>query len=140
MRQISDLVRASMTFPKSESPAAIMHGDKDGDPPLDLAHLARQTAGDRALAQEVLWIFLQQVQSAKEDMPRADPAERRFLAHRIKGAARAVGAFAMADAAERLEAQPAVSALLAGIMHRIEEACHFIGSSGLIDEDRTAPR
>jgi HPt (histidine-containing phosphotransfer) domain-containing protein len=73
------------------------------DGPIDLAHLSRMTIGDESLEQEVLAMF--SAQSAKLlDTLAAMPAEAGTLAHTLKGSARAIGAFAVAEAAGRLEA------------------------------------
>jgi HPt (histidine-containing phosphotransfer) domain-containing protein len=73
------------------------------DGPIDLAHLSRMTLGDESLEQEVLAMF--SAQSAKLlDTLAAMPAEAGTLAHTLKGSAKAIGAFAVAEAAGRLEA------------------------------------
>jgi HPt (histidine-containing phosphotransfer) domain-containing protein len=78
------------------------------DGPIDLAHLSRMTLGDESLEQEVLAMF--SAQSAKLlDMLAALPPEAGALAHTLKGSAKAIGAFAVAEAAGRLEAALAVS-------------------------------
>ncbi|MEO3999838.1 Hpt domain-containing protein [Mesorhizobium sp. CAU 1732] len=71
--------------------------------PIDLDHLARQTLGDTDLQREVLQMFLEQAQNACERLSSADEAERRMLAHTLKGSARGVGAFPIADCAEAIE-------------------------------------
>jgi HPt (histidine-containing phosphotransfer) domain-containing protein len=53
------------------------------DGPIDIEHLGRMTLGDALTAL---------------------PADAGALAHTLKGSARAIGAFAVADAAESLEA------------------------------------
>jgi HPt (histidine-containing phosphotransfer) domain-containing protein len=73
-----------------------------GDGPIDLAHLARMSLGDAALEREVLSLFV--AQSAKLIAALATlPQDARELAHKLKGSARAIGAFAVADAAAGLE-------------------------------------
>ncbi len=49
--------------------------------PVDLAHLSRQTMGDRDLEREVLSLFLHQVQVVGDRMGGATPQERMMLAH-----------------------------------------------------------
>ncbi len=72
------------------------------DGPIDLAHLARMSLGDAALEREVLSLFV--AQSAKLIAALATlPQDARELAHKLKGSARAIGAFAVADAAAGLE-------------------------------------
>jgi HPt (histidine-containing phosphotransfer) domain-containing protein len=73
-----------------------------GDGPIDLEHLARMSLGDADLEREVLSLFV--AQSAKLIGALATfPEDARELAHKLKGSARAIGAFAVADAAARLE-------------------------------------
>jgi HPt (histidine-containing phosphotransfer) domain-containing protein len=72
------------------------------DGPIDLAHLARMSLGDAVLEREVLSLFV--AQSTKLIGALATlPRDGRELAHKLKGSARAIGAFAVADAAARLE-------------------------------------
>lgn len=73
------------------------------DEAIDLAHLERMTLGEPALEDEVLALFA--VQSG--DLMRrlnALPADAEALAHTLKGSARAIGAFRVADAAFAVEA------------------------------------
>ena len=73
------------------------------DGPIDFEHLSRMTLGDPALECEVLTMFV--TQSAKLlDQLVALPPEAGGLAHTLKGSARAIGAFAVAEAAAGLEA------------------------------------
>ena len=74
--------------------------------PIDLAHLSRQTMGDRAVEEEVLGLFLHQTQQVRERIAQSTPAERRLLAHQLLGSARGVGAFAIADCAAEIERRP----------------------------------
>ena len=71
---------------------------------LDLVHLARMTLGDRALEAEVLALFLRQSATLAERAGRADETQLAALAHTLTGSARAVGAWRVANCAERLEA------------------------------------
>ena len=72
------------------------------DGPIDLGHLKRMTLGDESLEREVLAMF--SAQSARLiGTLGALPAEAGELAHTLKGSARAIGAFAVADAADALE-------------------------------------
>jgi len=73
------------------------------DGPIDFEHLKRMTLDDAGLEQEVLAMFA--AQSAQLIGRLADlPEDAPTLAHTLKGSARAIGAFAVADAAARLEA------------------------------------
>ena len=72
------------------------------DGPIDFDHLKRMTLGDAGLEQEVLAMFAAQ-SAGLVDQLLALPADTPALAHTLKGSARAIGAFAVADAAARLE-------------------------------------
>jgi HPt (histidine-containing phosphotransfer) domain-containing protein len=72
------------------------------DGPIDTAHLQRMTLGDASLEREVLAMFAAQAAGLLQAL--ADwPADAAALAHTLKGSARAIGAFAVADAASALE-------------------------------------
>lgn len=75
------------------------------DCPVDHAHLARYTFGNKALELEVLQLFADQAPEYLSQL-RAATSEKawRDAAHTIKGSARAVGAMRVADKAERAEA------------------------------------
>ena len=73
------------------------------DGPIDFAHLKRMTLGDAGLEQEVLAMFAAQSASLLSTLATM-PVDAPALAHTLKGSARAIGAFAVADAAARLEA------------------------------------
>ena len=73
------------------------------DGPIDFEHLKRMTLGDAGLEHEVLAMFA--AQSAKLIGALANqPEDAPTLAHTLKGSARAIGAFGVAEAAARLEA------------------------------------
>jgi len=100
--------------------------------PLDLDHLRRVTFGDRALACEVLQIFAQQSAMLCERIAadNADPKSVAALVHRLKGSARGVGAWRVAEAAETLEGatggQTGFPVGLATLVAALEEAQAFI--------------
>ena len=75
------------------------------DPPvLDVGHLETMTGGDAKLAEEVLGLFRQQVETWRRMLdPMQEPAMWADAAHAIKGAARGVGALALGAACERCE-------------------------------------
>ena len=73
------------------------------DDPIDFEHLKRMTLGDAGLEQEVLAMFAAQSAELMAALA-AVPADAGALAHTLKGSARAIGAFGVAEAATRLEA------------------------------------
>lgn len=90
-------------------------------PVLDLAHLDRQTMGDTALRAEVLALAQGQFDELLPLLEAAADSERVALAHRLKGAARAIGAFALGAAAQALEAAPREAAAMLGVAERVAE-------------------
>jgi HPt (histidine-containing phosphotransfer) domain-containing protein len=73
------------------------------DGPIDIEHLTRMTLGDASLEREVLAMFSAQAVGLVGRL--ADlPADTGALAHKLKGSARAIGAFRVAAAAGSLEA------------------------------------
>lgn len=79
---------------------------KAGASPVDLVHLDRQTMGDRQLQREVLNLLAEQAQAMCARIGQASPGDRAALAHGLKGAARGVGAFMLADCADAIEREP----------------------------------
>ncbi len=73
------------------------------DGPIDIEHLRRMTLGDASLEREVLAMFSAQAVGLVGALA-ALPSDAGALAHTLKGSARAIGAFGVADAAEGLEA------------------------------------
>jgi Hpt domain len=71
--------------------------------PIDRTHLFRMTLGDHVLECEVLQLFDQQAGMLIARMGEANPAGVAALAHTLHGSARAIGAWAIARAAEALE-------------------------------------
>jgi HPt (histidine-containing phosphotransfer) domain-containing protein len=73
------------------------------DDPIDIAHLKRMTLGNASLEREVLAMFA--AQSVRLiDALAGLPSDAAALTHTLKGSARAIGAFQVAEAAEGLEA------------------------------------
>ena len=95
---------------------------------IDLVHLARQTMGDRALESEILGMFAKQMSSARQSMAGANADERKRLAHAIKGTARSVGAFDVAEVAERIERAPLNASLINDLGSEIARALDFINA------------
>ena len=94
------------------------------DGPIDIDHLKRMTLGDASLEREVLAMFASQAVRLIDALA-ALPPEAADLAHTLKGSARAIGAFHVADAAEALEAaikDGEVSEALAALREAIAQA------------------
>jgi len=91
------------------------------DCPVDLVHLARQTMGDRELEVELLALFDRQAAQIAEKLGALDSdgvkGWRADLAHKLKGSARAIGAHAVAAAAENYE-----HCARAGVLRAIDAA------------------
>jgi HPt (histidine-containing phosphotransfer) domain-containing protein len=98
----------------------------DDSPVLDPEHLSRQTAGDAALERELLTLFEAQCEKLRPRLADGHPtAARADAAHTLKGSARAIGAWRLGAAADRLEAalrsgMPDPAA--AGLMPALNEA------------------
>ena len=74
------------------------------DKPVDLVHLSTQTLGDRELETQVLSVFASQAGIYVKTWKAAEGAEaRRRAAHSLKGAAKGIGAWNLAEIAERAE-------------------------------------
>lgn len=75
--------------------------------PVDLAHLACYTGGDAALNAEVLQLFADQsarlMRELNDALDAKDGKSWREITHALKGAARGIGAFGLADAAAHAE-------------------------------------
>lgn len=72
--------------------------------PIDLVYLSSQTMGDRALENEILGMFAAQLpQYAKLIETSVDREEMFRAAHTLKGAARSVGAFQLAELSAEIE-------------------------------------
>ena len=72
------------------------------DGPIDFAHLRRMTLGDASLEHEVLAMFSAQAVGLVGALATL-PSDVGALTHTLKGSARAIGAFGVADAAACLE-------------------------------------
>jgi HPt (histidine-containing phosphotransfer) domain-containing protein len=70
---------------------------------IDQVHLERMTLGDRTLEREVLELFARQTAMTLERIAGSGPACAAAAAHTLKGSARGIGAWRVAEAAERLE-------------------------------------
>jgi HPt (histidine-containing phosphotransfer) domain-containing protein len=92
---------------------------------IDMAHLRRMTLGERDLEREVLLLFAEQSRDLAERLAAA-PTAALALAHTLKGSARAIGAFGVADAAQSLEsalrAQAGIADALGELAATVSEA------------------
>jgi len=74
---------------------------------VDIEHLSRYTGGDEALNAEVLQLFDTQtgelVEKLRAVLEARDAKSWKEVTHTLKGAARGVGAFTLADAAAAAE-------------------------------------
>lgn len=70
---------------------------------IDDEHLRQMTLGDRGLEREVLEIFMRQAALMLRRIAGAKPALAAAAAHTLKGSARGIGAWRVAQAADRLE-------------------------------------
>lgn len=70
---------------------------------IDEDHLGRMTLGDRRLEREVLEIFVRQAALMLGRIRCAKPETAAMAAHSLNGSARGIGAWRVAQAAEKLE-------------------------------------
>ena len=93
--------------------------------PVDIAHLARYTLGDKALEQEVLDLFAAETSNQIEAFKRAQSdKDWKMAAHTLKGSGRAIGAWRLAQAAQEAERLAGVqdTEACAAAIRRVEEA------------------
>lgn len=89
---------------------------------IDLAHLVRQTLGDSVLEREILQLFARQATSLVVSIEAPAQADKRAMAaHTLKGSARAIGAWRVAEAAERAETSGEAT-VTASLRRAVEEA------------------
>ncbi len=83
------------------------HATREASGVLDFTHLVRQTLGDSALEREILQLFIRQSTTLLQGIENPMSRERQLVAaHTLKGSARAVGAWRVAEAAQSVEACP----------------------------------
>jgi HPt (histidine-containing phosphotransfer) domain-containing protein len=107
------ILRVNFTLKANEAfsqwrPPAMTPTARDDSRPVDLVHLNRYTGGDPRLNAEILGLFDRQCQEMlvclerlSKDAP--DAKAWKEITHSLKGAARGVGAFALANAAAAAE-------------------------------------
>ncbi len=100
--------------------------------PVDYAHLKVQAAGDKGVMREVLALFVTHCEQVLTELERADDAKSwKMWTHTLKGSARGVGAFAVADAAADAERHSLDKSKLAPLRVAFAEARTFIGNNPL---------
>ncbi|MGD1935751.1 MAG: Hpt domain-containing protein [Candidatus Phaeomarinobacter sp.] len=125
------------TAQTSDSRTAGPEGPAGADSrPIDLVHLSKFTMGRRDLEAEILGLFRQQLSVSLDKLAAAadkagDDKAWKEAAHTLKGSARGVGAWALADAtadaelltsgAERLAVIPSLDALVVAATSFIDE-------------------
>lgn len=91
--------------------------------PIDLVHLSKYTLGNRTLENELLGLFRTQAGVYLARLADAsDDIEWKNAAHSLKGSARGLGAWALAELAEEAERLPAAAETRPAIMARIADA------------------
>ena len=94
--------------------------------PIDLVHLARQTSGNKDLELEVLHTFARQARVCMNELATGETETILKTAHKLKGAALAIGAFTVSEAAERVEAHASEAGDIAQLGAAVLEAENFI--------------
>lgn len=88
---------------------------------IDYDHLRQYTGGDQALEAEVLGLFLETGRGALAEMRGSlDGPGWKPAAHRLKGAALAVGAWSLAELARRAEEAELTTAERADLLSDLE--------------------
>lgn len=108
--------------------------------PVDLVHLAKYTMGNRELEHEVLTLFSKQSLIYLERLRNAaDQQTWKEAAHTLKGSARGIGAWQVADVVARLEQHPVAKGgkkkeqMVEDLCQSVETANDFIES--LLSDD-----
>ncbi|MBB3234183.1 Hpt domain-containing protein [Phyllobacterium endophyticum] len=96
--------------------------------PIDLVHLTRETYGNRALETEILSLFSRQTCGIVDRLLHANTDERVRLAKSLKGSARAVGAFRVAEMAEAIEQAPSDSRKIRDMEPVIDDVRDYIAA------------
>jgi HPt (histidine-containing phosphotransfer) domain-containing protein len=99
---------------------------------VDYAHLDVQAAGDKAVMREVLALFITHGEQVLVELEQAKDAKTwKLWTHTLKGSARGIGAFAVADAAADAERHSLDKGKLVPLAQAFTEARAFIGSHPL---------
>ena len=99
---------------------------------VDYEHLKNQAAGNLPVMREVLDLFVVHTEQVIGELERAADAKAwKQWTHTLKGSARGVGAFAVADAAADAEHHSMDKSRIAPIRAAFEEARAFISNHPL---------
>jgi HPt (histidine-containing phosphotransfer) domain-containing protein len=100
--------------------------------PVDYQHLQTQAAGDLGVMREVLALFLTHSEQVIEELERASDAKTwKQWTHTLKGSARGIGAFAVAEAAAVAECHLMDKSKLEPLKVAFQEARAYIGHNPL---------
>ena len=100
--------------------------------PVDYAHLDVQAAGDKDVMREVLGLFVTHAEQVLAELEGAEDAKTwKMWTHTLKGSARGIGAFAVADAAAEAERHSLDKGKLAPLREAFIAARAFISSNPL---------
>lgn len=98
--------------------------------PIDLVHLSRATLGDKSLEREVLQLFEKQSRNYVAKLSGSREFECvRLLAHTLKGSAKGIGAWKVAEIASNIEMmddESTLSMAVAELAVEVETAASFI--------------
>lgn len=94
-----------------------------GSAALDLTHLSTQAGGDKVLMGQVLHLFLDHATTVLDALAAAPDAKTwRDQAHALKGSAKGVGCWAVAEAAQVAEQQPMDTGTIPAIREAFSQA------------------
>jgi HPt (histidine-containing phosphotransfer) domain-containing protein len=105
---------------------------------IDLAHLTQMTLGEAGLEAEVLTLFDRQATVLLMRMRDAEPAAVAAFAHTLKGSARGIGAWRVAEAADAVETQ-AVGPDACGAAHAVARLAAAVDEAKAAIADRLQP-
>ena len=95
--------------------------------PIDLAFLSAQTMGDANLEMDILNLFVAQAAEFSSSIEKADnPDDICRTAHTLKGAARSIGAFRLAELASDAEKKGKFE--IGAIKKELTSVCQYISS------------
>ena len=95
--------------------------------PVDLLHLSKQSLGDKSLETEILHLFKSQSSLYLERLKNAKTAEeRRFASHTLVGSARGLGAWKVAEEAQKIELHCSKSRDIKALQTAVNEANRYI--------------